>query len=256
MADRAAQKIGQAMAMGRLTATFKVEREFYPVLLLLALACLTLDLLFGHWRSAVRKSVVAAAVVACLLPIPTRATSAVENPELRSVEAYNEGIRQLNGKDLKKALGLLQESATLTKDKELKKKAGLALGNAYLKMMEPQQALQSYQMAYDIDSGNKKVESETNKRLSDNIALAMEMQAALEQMAKEEQQKQQKGQGEGKDKQKDSGGPQRDYDNQPFSQEEKEKMFDLMGTEDQGIQARLMQEKAKKEGKASSGKPW
>ncbi len=256
-ADRAAQKIGQAMAMGRLTATFKVEREFYPVLLLLALAFLTLDLLLGRWSLALRKTSLTALTLFFSLATVAHAESRQpnENPERRAVEAYNEALKLMEGKDTKKALELFQESATITKDKTLKKKGLLALGNSYLKMMEPQQAVQNYQMAHDINTGNKKFETDANRRISENIALAVDMQAAMMQAAKDEQDKQQEGEGKGKDKQ-DPKGPQRDYDNQPFSEGEKDKMYDLMGTEDQGIQARLMQEKAKKEGKNSSGKPW
>jgi len=263
-ADRAAQRISQAMAMGRLSATFKVEREFYPVLLLLALLALTLDLFFGRWRSALRRQVAAAVLLFAFVSVPAHAEQIEDNPglsraadpERRAVEAYNQGIKLVD-KDLKKAMELMQEGATLTKDKTLKKKALLALGNSYLKMMEPQQALQNYQMARDLTTGREKFETDINARLSENMELAMEMHQQMQAMAKEESDKQKKSKGEDDGKQKqDPKGPQRDYDNQPFSGDEKEKMFDLMGTEDQGIQARLMQEKSKKDAKNSSGKPW
>ncbi len=261
-ADRAAQKISQAMAMGRLTATFKVEREFYPTLLLLALLCLTLDLLFGRWHSALKKTVVTATGL-LIFSLPANAevpptNNALNNPERRAVDAYNQALPLMESSDIKKALELLQESATLTKDKTLKKKALFALGNAYLKSMEPQQAMQNYQAAHDVDAKNKSLETEANRRISENIALAVQLQEQMAQMAKDEQEKQQQQQGKGdkNGKEEDPKGPKRDYENQPFSEDEKKKMFDLMGTEDQGIQARLMQEKEKKQGKQSSGKPW
>jgi hypothetical protein len=263
-APRTASKIMQSMQLGKLTSSFKVDKEYYPLLLMCAIAAFCFELLFGRWEYAIRAILVLISLTAASAtyaeesaPPAAAPAAAPADPSLRAVDAYNEGLKALTGREANKAAELFQEAATLTKDPELKKKSLFNLGNTYMRMMDPGQAIQSYQAAHDVANGGKKFEKEANQRISDNLLLAVELEEKMKQMQQQQQQQQQGGEGDKQQQQQsDQKGPQKDYQPQYFNESQKQRMYDLMASEEQQIMQRLMQEKGKKPQTRTTDKPW
>ncbi len=267
-APRAASKIMQSMQLGKLTSSFKVDKEYYPFLLMLAMIAFSLELAFGRWDYAIRSLLLPLALCLALgagrasaeegvPPPPAAAPTPVTDPEARAVDAYNEGLKLLTGREANKAAELFQEAAVGAKDnKELKKKALFNLGNTLMRMMDPGQAVQAYQAAHDVVTSDKKFNKESNQRISENLLLAVEMEEKMKQMAQQQQQNQQGKSGEEPQQAADQKGPQKDYQPQYFNDTQKQRMYDLMASEEQQIMQRLMQEKSKKPQTRTTDKPW
>lgn len=251
-ANRVVARITQTMQMGKLTSSFKVDMEYYPVLFLLALVLFAIEFGFGRWQYAIRSLLVLAILAGAT---PLKAEDEIKDPDRRAVELYNDALKQ-SGRNVNKAIELFQEAASLTKDKELKKKALYNLGNAYFRTMDPGQAVQAYQQARDIVSGRRKFDEDANQRISDNIALAVKLEEQMKQMAKDRQKQEGQGQGEDKQQANDPKGPQKDYQPQLFDEKQKQRMFDLMAGEEQQIMQRLMSEKSRRTQTRNSDKPW
>lgn len=258
-------RLNQAIQIGKLTASFKVEQEYYPLLFAIALFCFLLDFSFGRWEYAVRSWILPFGLplgLSLLFPLFPGSLFADEvdirpsaEDERHAIENYNAGL-QLMSQDLGKAADKFQESASLTQDNLVKKKALFNLGNTQLKSGDPEHALESYQEALDLKSKQEKADQEANQRISDNIVLAARV---LKQM------QQQKGKGKGRpdDKQDGKGqapqdpkGPRKDYQAQTFSEGEKQRIFDLMASEEQQTLQRLQDEKNRKRNTAPNDKPW
>src|SRR5690606_34394510 len=98
------------------------------------------------------------------------------------------------------------------------KKALFNLGNTMLYAQEPMKALESYQSAYDTHSTDSTFETDTNRKLSENMALAMRiMQSASKSGSGEDNQDKKSGKSP-----QDPKGPKKDYDKEEFSEERKE----------------------------------
>jgi Ca-activated chloride channel family protein len=264
-APRAAGKIMQSMQLGKLTSSFKVDKEYYPWLLVLACCLFTLELALGRWDYAIRALLVPALLLLGTASsaaraedptaIPAAAPTETPDPSVRAVDAYNEGLSFLASKDLNKAAEAFQEASGLTKDLELRKKALYNLGNTFMHMMDPGQAIQAYQAARDVVTKRQKFNQESNQRISENLLLAVQMEEKLKQMAQQQQQ-QQGGQGDKEQQPNDPNGPQKDYVPQTFDEKQKQRMYDLMASEEQQIIQRLQQEKSKRPQTRTTDKPW
>jgi tetratricopeptide (TPR) repeat protein len=168
----------------------------------------------------------------------------------RGIEAYNLGVQQLGRGALGDAAELFQESVSQTKDSRVRKQALYNLGNVLMRMSDPTQALQVYQMALDTRTGDAKFEADANQRISDNIVLAVQTEQKMRQ-----QQGQSEGQGDPKDGAADPHGPQEKYQAQQFDEAQKQRMFDLVSGEEQQILQR-QQGKNSKKPTSATGKEW
>src|SRR5690606_2634828 len=102
-------------------------------------------------------------------------------------------LENANRNEMEKAAEQLQESVFLSPDPVVKKKALFALGNTMLKMMDPAQAIQMYQEAYDLGTHDEAFDKEANRRISENIVLAQKVQQQMQ--GKRSQQQEQSGKG-------------------------------------------------------------
>jgi len=241
---RTASRIRQAMQIGRLNSTFKLEKEYYPLLFTLALLFFAAEFSFGRWEYAVR---------AIGFALAFSAGVAHATGERDAVKTYNEGVGALSSQSLQKAAELFQDSAQSTQDPEVRKKALYNLGNTLIRMGDPTQAILSYQAALDTHARSQKVESEANQRISENIVLAQK----IEQQMKQQQQGQDGG--DDKDKQKkntDPKGPKKNYQAQQFSDAQKQRIFDVISGEEQQILQRLQDQKNKNNAARVTDKTW
>jgi Ca-activated chloride channel family protein len=252
--SRTATRITQAMQLGRLSATFKLEREYYPQLFAAALVIFLLEFAFGRWELAVRALAWLLVPLCCFLPRPLHAEGESGDSK-RAAQAYNEGVSQIPG-NLQKAVELFQEAAGSATDPGLRKQALYNLGNVFLRMGDPAQALLNYQQAFDSHAGDKKLEQDANQRISENIVLATKMEQQMKQQqqqqgkSSEEDGEQKKGQAE------DPKGPRKNYQAQNFDENQKQKIFDLLSSEEQQILQRLQEQKGKKDQSRPTDKPW
>ncbi len=227
----------------------KLIKNSHPFLFTLALLLLACELFFGRWEYAIRSIVLA---LFLFVPHQVHADEANDKTERTPYHVYNDGLEQLSQGNLPKAAELFQESAA-TKDKALKKQSLYNLGNTLLKMMNPSQAIEVYQQAYDIDSGDKSLNADANHRISDNIVLATRMEEKLKKQSKEQNEGQ--GQGDKKDQANDPKGPKKDYESESFTDAQRERILNLVSAEEQATIQRLMDQR-KKPNSSESGKPW
>lgn len=257
-----AAKVRQSAQLGRLSSSFKVEQELYPYFLGLALLFFAIDFLGRGWQLAIRTALLALALGGAGAAQAERLRIRPEAPPdtpprtgaKAAFDAYNEGVGAIHAQDMRRAVELFQEAAGLAQDKALKKRALYNLGNSLLRMGEPAQALSTYQQAFDIRSGDGNFDKEANGRISDNIALATKLEEQRREQMRKQQQRQ--GQKEGDKKPEDKGGPERDYEGQRFSEEEKKKLFDLMAAEERNILQRTMEDRNGRTPPSPNAKPW
>ncbi len=272
---RVVQRLTQSLQLGKLSVKFKADQELFPFFFGLALLLFTWEFCLGRWQYAIR-TLLPWILILAFGAAPARAEPDVDfdmGPEMdlppqepepppkqeqkmddqtKAIVMFNQGLSQLKAGKMDKAAEHFQEAAFVSPDKTVKKKALYNLGNTYLRANDPQQALQVYQDAYDAKTDDDKFDKETNKKISENIALAMRLQQQMQGQSKD---------GEGQDpKDKDQGqerqGPQKDYEAQPLSEAEKKRIFDVINGEEQQILKRQMEKKNKGRPKDPNGKTW
>ncbi|MEZ4749951.1 MAG: VWA domain-containing protein [Bdellovibrionota bacterium] len=247
------ERLRQGGRTSQVVTSVEVAREFYPILLALALVLFCIEFGMGRWEYAIRilpflmvPHTLFGASVAEISQSLEKAT----DPRVRSTLTFNLGVAYLKERKLDKAAEFFQESAYMTEDPELKKKALFNLGNTQVYAQEPQKALESYQSAYDTQAESKEFETETNRKLSENMALVSRiMQSASQQSSGNED-------GKSGNEPKDSKGPKKDYDKEQFSQERKQRIFDMMAREEQQTIQRLQRDKNQKADASPKGKQW
>lgn len=253
-ADRAASRILQGMEFGKLTTSFKIEKEFYPLCFLLALCVFSAWFCFGRWHYWIRSL--------CFLLLPQIA-SAIDpmiesrlgsDPVRRPYHAYNAGVERAKKGDPSQAAELFAEAAGATKDPALRKRALYDLGNALVKLEDPTQALVAYQRAYDTNAESDKLEKTLNHDISHNMLLAKKLK---QQQQKQEQERDQQGEGEQDPNQPPPDpGKAKQFTGQTFDERQKKRMYDLVSSEEQQVMQRLQQGKNQKNAPDAGGKPW
>jgi len=243
-------RLDRSFALGRLTASFKLEKEYFPLLLTLALALFLIELGLGRWEYALRTVFLLAALSAG----PAIAGEPLAKRD--AVESYNEALKILE-KDPQGAAELFQESAYATTDPKVKKQALYNLGNATLKLGDPQQALQIYQQAIDVNTKNRSFDKEANTRISENLVLAAKIVEQMKQQAQQEGKgdpNEQEGGKQGKND--DPKGPKKDYQAQKFSDEQKQKIYDLLARDEQATTQRVQEQRNKGKPISPNDKQW
>jgi Ca-activated chloride channel homolog len=229
-----AQRILQGMSFGKLQTTFKLEREYFPVLFLTGLTLLSATFLLGNWRFFIKSLLLTTALGA-------QAASAGNTSE--AFEKYNKALRLVDEGKQQEAADLFHESASQTTNDELKKKALYNLGNALLRLQDPAQAVGAYQRAYDIALSNKQTEKTLNDSLSNNILVARKQQQEQEAEQKEQQQD---GEGEGgKQKAALDPGKAKRFEGQTFNESQKKRLFEAVSNEEQQVLQRLQNRNSK-----------
>ncbi|MCB0418251.1 MAG: VWA domain-containing protein [Bdellovibrionaceae bacterium] len=247
------ERLRQGGRASQVVTSVEVAREFYPILLSIALLLFTIEFGMGRWEYAIRLLpllLVPYTLVGASVSEITQSLEKATDPLVRSTLTFNLGVAYMKERKLDKAAEYFQESAYMTDDPILKKKALFNLGNTFVYSQEPQKALESYQSAYDTKSEATEFEKDTNRKLSENMALVSRiMQSASQQGSDDEDNK------SGQQPQ-DSKGPKKDYDKEQFSQERKQRIFDMMAREEQQTIQRLQRDKNQKADASPKGKQW
>ncbi len=273
---RVVQRLTQSLQLGKLSVKFKSDQELFPFLFGLALLLFSLEFCLGRWQYSIRGLLPWLLIAAFAAANPVRAEeidfdvpAEMEPPlepeppplekkmddQTKAIVLFNKGLEELKGGKMDKAAEHFQESAFVTPDKIVRKKALYNLGNTLLRNMDPQQALQVYQEAYDTKTDDDAFDKATNQKISENITLA----TRLQQQMKGQNQEEKEGGKDPKDENKegkDRGGPQKDYEAQPLTESEKKKVFDVISAEEQQILKRQMEKKNKGKPKDPNAKQW
>lgn len=246
------RRLKRAMEMGKLTTTFRIDREFFAYFFALAFLLFLWDFSLLRWEFAIRTFLF---FFLAFQSSTLQAQTGIEAEQL-ATKSYNEAVEQLGKNDFKGAAENFQQSVYMSQNKALQKKALFNMGNAYLKTGDPSQALQAYQQAYDTLTGDADFDNDTNQKISDNIVLA----AKIEQMMKDAEQKQKGKGGEGGDKDSKNGegsdpkGPKK-FQSEPMNDGQKKKVYDLISAEErQGMQR--IQEMRNRNAPLTTEKPW
>ena len=259
--SRLKERLGQVMAMGKLSSTFKSEKEIFPLLLTLALICFLFEFSLGRWEFTIRTVLWVVAVAQVLFTSPSLAADISEpiadEKKPSAIESYNSALKEVESNPAK-AAELFQESATLSDSPEVKKRALFNLGNALIKTGDPVQALQAYQQAFDTKVSDEAFNQEANQKISENLVLAAKI---IEEMKR--QQQEEPGQGDPKNNQEgkngkatDPKGPQKDYDAQLFDEKQKKKIFDLIASDEQQTMQRVQGQRNRNQPISPTEKPW
>lgn len=238
------QQINLSAQLTQVKSQFKVTRELFSIFVLLSVILFLSDFLLSRWQYVIRL------VLLFLLVYPSFDARASEG-ETQAIETYNKGLQELNNNQTEKAAEYFEESALLFQDVENKKKAFFNLGNSFLKLGDPEQAIESYQKAFRIQSSNANFETEANQRISENMVLASKL---LKQMKSQDQASGDQEQGEGNSQQgQDPKGPQK-FKGADLSEEQKQKLFDLITSEERDTQRRIRERNKPQPNKEA--KPW
>lgn len=238
------QLINQDLVLTEMKSQFKVTRELFEVFVFLAFICLIVDLCFSRWQYVIRISLILLFVI-----FSPRGFSFED--QRQAIDIYNKGLTALTQGTPDKAAELFEESALLLQDPLKKKQALFNLGNAFMKMGDPEQAIESYQKAYRTRGKQDESEREANTRISDNIALAAEV---LKQMKSQEQSQSDKEQGEDDSQNgRDPKGPQK-FKGADLTDQQKQKLFDLIASEERNTQKRIREQN--RPPRAREGKNW
>jgi Ca-activated chloride channel homolog len=234
---KVSQNLLRGMEFGKLKTTFKVQREFFPELFLLSLALLGARFFFGQWHWLIR-----AAIAVSLLSVTAQRAEAhsteVENKlqsanrNQRPYVAYNAAVALAKEGIMQEAADLFNESAASTSSPELKKKAYFNLGNTFMELQDPTQALAAYQRAYDVKVPQPKVEAELNNQISNNILLAKQK--------KTQQESEEKKKGESEDEGAEPNQPQdpgqaKKFQAQQLDENQKKRLYEAVNNEEQRI---------------------
>ncbi len=244
-----ANRLGQSLQIGKLSTSFKLTREFYPLFFLLGFIALFLDFCFSRWEFAIRL------LIATLIFSQTSwAIEPLEN-EFQAIDLFNQSVSAYDSQNLKEAATQLEKSILTSLDPTVRKKALFNLGNVYLKMGETEQALQAYQQSHDTLAPQEVFNQETNQKISDNLALLERIKEKQQQQkSKEDQEGNGDGKGKKTGKEADPKGPKR-FEEEPMSEAMKQKILDHISDEERQTLKRLADEKNKK-ANLSPIKPW
>jgi len=271
--NRLTKRITQSMQMGKLSTSFKAQTEYFPLCFLIALLLFIIDFARGRWHYAIRAVAFALLFGAASLPRSLHAeiekvenieksesetADISEDPEIRAAKMYNRGSRELKKGNLDKAVEYFQESAAMTTNLRLKKQALFNAGTGRIKQYDPAQAIELLQQAYDVNATDKSFNGETNRKISDNLALAGKL---LQQLQNRPQEGDGDGEGdsEGKDKKGDRGNDQKapkKFQAQDFSDLQKKRIFDLMASEEQQTMQRIQEQRSRNRESRIAEKPW
>lgn len=238
------QDINLNAQLTQIKSQFKVTRELFSFFVFLSVVLLLTDFVFSRWQYVIRLGVV-------IFLLWSSTTLQASESDAQAIETYNKGLEELNNNNPDKAAEYFEESALVFQDLQSKKKAFYNLGNSFLKMGDPEQALESYQKAFRIDLSEKDFEIEANKRISENMVLATKL---LKQMKSQDQATGSQDDGEGNSQQgQDPKGPQK-FKGSELSEEQKKKLFDLITSEERDTQRRIRERNKPVPNK--EGKPW
>ncbi len=228
--DKIKTLISQKLKMSKVVSRFKTETELFPLFFLISFLFFTVDVLLGKWNYVLR--------IAFAFFISTSAMASESNKK-SDIDYFNMAIKEVKNGNLSSASMYFQYSAFLTENPVLKKKAFYNLANTLFKMGELENAIEIYQLAYDVETKNKDFNKNTNKQISENIVLAMR----LFKKAKK---------GCNRQKESEITDPLRPQKYKPeiFSKEQKEKFFKIIQNEELEIY------RSKKVKKDYTGKPW
>lgn len=238
-----ATQLNFSQKFGKKKTQFKVQTELFPFFLFLSLLFFVFEFFYGRWHYVIKIFIIA-------LLSSTPVTAWAEEDQEKGIDLYNRALKESSQGNLQKAAELFEESALLIHEMSNKKKALFNLGNAFLKMGDPEQALESYQKAYRLTSPSEPFQKLANQRISENMALAAQ---ALE-MQKQQQQEGDEDSGEGnKSPGQDQKGPQQ-FEANSLSESQKQKLYDLIASEEKQTQKRLRDKNAPPPN--PKGKPW
>jgi len=239
-----AQQINRNVQLTQTKSQFKATHELFTFFVFLSVILFLFDFVLSQWQYVIRLS-----LLFFCLSLPALAETS--EGKKSAVEIYNQGLIELKEENPEKAAEFFEESSLLLQDPQGKKQALFNLGNAFLKMGDPEQAIESYQKAYRIKSSSDTFEQEANQRISDNIALAAKV---LKQMKSEDQQSGAEEEGKGDSKEgKDPKGPQK-FKGAELSEDQKKKLFDLIASEERETQRRLREKNRPRT--SPEGKTW
>ncbi len=256
---RLGNHLQQKQGATSVTTAVQVEAEYYPLLLTLALLCFFIDFCRQRWEYAIRLSPLAFLPLSLLLAgaappdaikdIQTHLELATDN-NTRGVLAHNLGIAYTQKNDLERAAQAHQEAAYLTEDPSVRKKTLFNLGNTLLQLQKLPEAIEAYQAAYDIKSGDKGFDRDTNKKLSENMALAAQILSQAQSSSSGD------GESESGQQPQDPKGSKKDYKSESFSPSRKQKIFDLLSNEEQQAMQRLQRNRDGKKPVSPQAKTW
>lgn len=237
-------QLNQSLALGRRNSQFKVQQELFPFFLALSCFFFFFEFCCGRWQFVIRTLIF---ILFCGAFNPVFA----DDDQTRAIEAYNQGLKEMSQGNLNKAAELFEESTLIFQDNSDRKKALYNLGNTFLKMGDPEQALESYQKAFRTEANSKELESTANQRISDNMALAAQV---LEQMKKHQQNQPGNEDKEGTSEPgQDPKGPQQ-FQGEALNESQKKKLYDLIASEEKETLKRIREKN--KTPNSSNGKPW
>ena len=238
-----ANQLNSSLRFGKRKTQFKVQTELFSFFLFLSVFFLVSEFFFGRWQYVIR-------TLLFIVFATHSVNSLAEDDQEKGIAVYNQALKESGQGNLQKAAELFEESALLIHDVSNKKKALFNLGNAFLKMGDPEQALESYQKAYRLISPSEPFQQLANQRISENMALAAQ---ALE-MQKQQQQEGDAQSGEGnKAPGEDPKGPKQ-FEGDTLNENQKQKLFDLIASEEKQTQKRLREKTTPPP--SSKGKPW
>jgi len=225
-------QINHTLTLGKRSRTFKVQSELFPFLFFLSVVFFFGEFCFGRWQYVIRS------LVLCLIYIHTPAVHA-DDDQIKAIQIYNKGVEQADLGQFEKAAEYFEESSLLLQNPDNKKRALFNLGNAFLKMGDPEQALESYQKSFRLQSTNQDFEESTNRNISENMALAAKI---IEEMKKQSTPQGSDQQGEGEqEKGKDPKGPQK-FQSESLTEQQKMKLYDLISSEEKQTLKRLREQ--------------
>ena len=232
-------------SFGKVTRTFRVDREYGPWLLLFAFLVAFLELgLFGNWQPALRT-----------LPFWIAFSLSAHGGNREAVALYNEAVGKIQS-DPRGAIEHFYESLQQEPDTVVRKKALYNLGNLLLKTGQLPQALESYQAAYDSQAKDADFNQHANQLISENLALAARKleEATQAQAGASDKPGDNPGSKPGS-KEGDRAGPTKNYQPQTFSENEKKSLYDLIAEGEQRILQRLQKKNPGRDA-TYRGKPW
>jgi Ca-activated chloride channel family protein len=225
-------QLNHTLTLGKRNRQFKVQSELFPFLFILSLLFFFWEFCFGRWQYVIRT------FIFCLA-LSHATTIYADDDQIKAIQTYNKGIEQSELNNFEKAAEYFEESSLVLQDSSQRKKALYNLGNAFLKMGDPEQALESYQKAFRVSSSNPDFEESANKNISENMALASKI---LEEMKKQSKPQGADEQGDGdQDKGTDPKGPQK-YQGESLTEQQKQKLYDLITSEEKQTMKRLREQ--------------
>lgn len=222
----------QTLSLGKRSRQFKVTSEFFPIFFAISLILFVWEFCFGRWHYVIRGLLI-------LFIFTQSSLVLAEDDQLKAIQTFNKGVEETKSNQLEKAAEHFEESSLILQNPEQKKRALYNLGNTFLKMGDPEQALESYQKAFQVQAPDPEFERAANKNISDNMALAAQL---IEQMKKQNQPSGSEDQEKG-DKQPgdDPKGPKK-FRGDTLSDNQRQKLYDLIAGEEKQTLKRLREQ--------------